>query len=95
MQHLEAKLAKKFSDAGINWLIIGSQTKPYKPPKIEWVQEIVDAADKAGIPVFLKENLAPLIVSQNASSVERLGIVMRHEDETILDLGLRQEFPNG
>lgn len=30
-------------------------------PKIEWVQEIVEAADKAGIPVFLKDNLAPLI----------------------------------
>jgi len=25
-------------------------------PKIEWVQEIVGAADKAGIPVFLKDN---------------------------------------
>lgn len=29
-------------------------------PKIEWVEEIVRAADKAGIPVFLKENLMPL-----------------------------------
>lgn len=27
---------------------------------IEWVQEIVEAADKAGIPVFLKDNLRPL-----------------------------------
>lgn len=45
----------------INWLIIGAQTKPYKPPKIEWVEEIVQAADKAGIPVFLKNNLAPAL----------------------------------
>jgi len=30
-------------------------------PKIEWVQEIVDAADKADIPVFLKDNLKPLV----------------------------------
>lgn len=29
-------------------------------PKIEWVQEIVKAADRAGIPVFLKDNLSPL-----------------------------------
>ncbi len=43
--------------AGIKWVIIGSQTKPYKPPKIEWVQEIVRAADKAGVKVFLKYNL--------------------------------------
>jgi len=43
-----------------DWDIIGSQTKPYKPPKIEWVQEIIESADKAGIPVFLKPNLKPL-----------------------------------
>jgi len=41
----------------INWVIIGAQTKPYKPPKIEWVEEIVKAADQAGIPVFIKNNL--------------------------------------
>jgi len=41
----------------INWVIIGAQTKPYKPPKIEWVREIVEAADRAGIPVFQKNNL--------------------------------------
>ena len=29
-------------------------------PSIEWVREIVQAADKAGIPVFLKDNLMPL-----------------------------------
>lgn len=47
----------------VDWVIIGAQTKPYKPPKIEWVKEIVEACDKAGIPVFLKENLAPIIKS--------------------------------
>jgi protein gp37 len=30
-------------------------------PRIEWVREIIEAADAAGIPVFLKENLKPLI----------------------------------
>ena len=33
--------------------------------KIEWVQEIVKAADKAGIPVFQKDNLAPLLGKDN------------------------------
>lgn len=47
----------------VNWVILGSQTKPYKPPKIEWVEEIVRAADKAGIPVFLKDNLKPLYIA--------------------------------
>jgi len=32
-------------------------------PKIEWVEEIVSACDKAGIPVFLKDNLEPLLGS--------------------------------
>jgi len=53
---------------GIDWIIIGAQTKPYKPPKIEWVQEIVEAADKAGIPVFLKDNLKPFIVKVKDNS---------------------------
>ena len=30
-------------------------------PKIEWVREIVEACDKASIPMFLKENLRPLL----------------------------------
>jgi protein gp37 len=30
-------------------------------PRIDWVQEIVQAADKAGVKVFLKDNLRPLI----------------------------------
>ena len=45
----------------LDWVIIGAQTKPYKPPKIEWVQEIVEAADRAGVKVFLKNNLYPLL----------------------------------
>lgn len=45
----------------LDWLIIGAQTKPYKPPKIEWVQEIVEACDKASIPVFQKDNLKTLL----------------------------------
>jgi len=44
-----------------DWVIIGSQTKPYNPPKIEWVQAIVEAADEAGVPVFQKDNLKPLL----------------------------------
>lgn len=42
---------------GISWVVIGAQTHPNIYPKIEWVHEIVEACDKAGIPVFLKNNL--------------------------------------
>ena len=45
----------------VDWVIIGSQTKPTVMPKIEWVREIVEAADKAGIPVFLKDSLLELV----------------------------------
>ena len=44
-----------------DWVIIGSQTKPYDPPKIEWVQAIVETADKYRVPVFQKNNLKPLL----------------------------------
>lgn len=50
-----------FTASGVNWVILGSQTKPYKPPKIKWVEEIVRVADKAEIPVFQKDNLKPLL----------------------------------
>ncbi|KKM70643.1 hypothetical protein LCGC14_1438730 [marine sediment metagenome] len=54
-------LADWLNSGIVNWLIIGAQTKPYKPPEIEHVKEIVEAADKAGIPVFLKKNIEPLL----------------------------------
>jgi len=49
-----------FSYMPVDSLIIGAQTKPTVYPKLEWVEEIVEAADRAGIPVFLKDNLWPL-----------------------------------
>lgn len=49
--------------SGINWVIVGQQTPVRKStmPKIEWIQDIIDAADAAGAPVFLKDNLKTLI----------------------------------
>ncbi len=43
----------------IDWIILGQQTPVSKKiePKIEWIREIVEAADNAKIPVFLKNNL--------------------------------------
>ncbi len=64
----------------IQWVIIGAQTKPYKPPKIEWVEEIIRACDKAGIPVFLKDNLDLIIPWDGIFRVKYAG-------------ALRQEMP--
>ena len=54
---------------GYNWVIIGAQTKPYKPPEIEWIEEIVQACDKAGVPVFIKNNLYPLLGLGDGKSI--------------------------
>jgi len=41
----------------LNWVIVGAQTGPYKPPRRGWVEEIVNFGRAYGIPVFLKDNL--------------------------------------
>jgi len=65
----------------LDWVIIGSQTKPYKPPELKWVWEIVQAADKAGVAVFLKDNLDSIIPYTT---------LFRTQDRK-----LRQELPDG
>ena len=76
---------------GIKWVIIGAQTKPYKPPKIEWVREIVEACDKAGIPVFLKDNLKPLLTSNFKGE----DVIESHNLWAFKYFKLRQEMPKG
>jgi hypothetical protein len=50
-------------NAGINWLIIGQQTphNQLTEPNASWIAEIIEAADKVKIPVFLKNNLKPIL----------------------------------
>ena len=59
-------VAKSLKIAGIKWVIIGRLTGygHRYDPKIVWVEEIVRACDKAGVKVFLKDNLEPLLVKQ-------------------------------
>lgn len=52
--------------------------------KIEWVREIVEAGIKAGIPIFLKDNLRPLIQSTSLA---------KHHDLWVEGFKLRQELP--
>jgi len=83
-------MPNKLKESGINQVIIGAQT-PYNPktaPKIEWIEEIVQAADKAGVSVFIKNNLAGLLSHQDRWAFS--------QDENIPEmLRLRQEIPNG
>jgi len=47
-----------FAFEGIRWVIIGAQTGPgAKQPDIKWAGAIIRETVKAGIPVFLKDNL--------------------------------------
>lgn len=46
---------------GISLVIIGSQTQPYRPPEVAWVEEIAAAADRTGTAVFIKNNLKSLL----------------------------------
>ena len=84
-------IKKALLDAGINWVIIGAQTKPYKPPKIEWVEEIVKAADSAGISVFLKDNLRPLLFCKRHG----MDVIESHNLWAVKHFKLRQEMPVG
>ena len=54
-------LDEVFKNCTISWVLIGAQTKPTIMPKIEWVQEIVQACRTANIPIFLKNNLEPIL----------------------------------
>jgi len=84
-----------FGKPGISWVIIGAQTKPYKPPKVEWVKEIVEAADVAGVPVFLKDNLKPLL-KQSGLNINAFWADKRDAAGfEPLHLELRQEMPCG
>ncbi len=74
----------------VDWVIIGAQTKPTVMPKIEWVQEIVKACDQAGVKVFLKDSLKPLMkpVYEQAGCISNF---FQGGDGEIP--ALRQEFP--
>jgi len=81
-----------FESGGINWLIIGAQTNPTVLPRIEWVQEIVKAADTAGVKVFLKNNLEPLLRGHNLNDLKGLIETPKGEGGNFT-WKLRQEVP--
>jgi protein gp37 len=89
--------------AGINWLIIGQKTPMSQKttPKIEWIKNIVESANKADIAVFLKDNLGKLFIEDYRKTY----IIFKEETLSNIDLfypileeepnkrQLRQEFP--
>lgn len=48
----------------IDWIIIGAETGRNKEkvvPASDWISKIVNEADQAGIPVFMKDSLIPIV----------------------------------
>jgi len=74
-----------------DWVIIGQQTpiRAATTPKIEWVREIVEACDKAGIPVFLKNSLKPVLPGEYPFYKSATGALFGIK----WDMYLKQEFP--
>jgi len=68
--------------AGIDLVIIGAQTRPFRAPELAWLKDLVDIADKAGAKVFIKDNLYDFLMKQP------------HDDRFWEDMStLRQELP--
>ena len=54
--------------AGIEWIVIGTETgrrKGKTVSKPEWVWSLADQAHTLGIPVFMKEDLVPIMGEEN------------------------------
>jgi protein gp37 len=95
LQHIPMQPTYELAKDFCNWIIIGAQTKPYKPPKVEWVRDIVEAADAVGIPVFLKNNLTN-IFTDNLNPYPSWAFkdgCYTDEKHPWVDLHLRQELP--
>jgi len=52
----------------INWVVIGAQTSPYRPPSRHWVDQIMREAALAGVPVFQKDNLSQALTDTSGDS---------------------------
>jgi protein gp37 len=70
---LQPPLEKRLQ--GWDWLVIGAQSGSHaKQPQISWVKEIVEGCDKAGISVWLKDNLRPLFIPEDCRKPNALTI---------------------
>ena len=61
---MEKKRPQNFLLTGIEWIVIGTETgrrKGKTVSKPEWVRNLTDQAHTLGIPVFMKEDLLPIM----------------------------------
>ena len=51
-------IAEDLPIAGIDWIIVGGQTGPNAvKPEDEWIENLINLCEEAGVPIFLKNNL--------------------------------------
>jgi protein gp37 len=65
---------------GIEWVIVGAETGNRKSkilPELEWIIDLVESAEKADVPVFLKDNLPEEIGSALGSHIQDFPGAMR------------------
>ena len=55
------------AQCGLKWIILGAETGNRKgkvSPPLSWIHNVVSQADKAGIPVFMKNSLKDIVPSE-------------------------------
>jgi len=72
----------RLKNSNIDWVVIGALAHGQPQPKREWVKEIVEACDQAGVKVWLKNNLQQILLDEDWAWV-------KHDD----GYDLRQEVP--
>ena len=88
-------LSQEIKDAGINWLIVGAQSKPYKAPDLAWVEEIAKAATQARIPLFVKDNLEKACLEVTKKELGQFSFweKVSHSSGELVGVQLKQEIP--
>lgn len=65
---LLADIPKVDFKINVDWMIIGAETGNRKgkvTPKLDWIKNICDQADRNNIPVFMKDSLIKVVGSEN------------------------------
>lgn len=76
----------------LDWAIIGAQTQPFRPPQVDQVEELVYTCIDAGVLVFLKENLIPILPKTIPFYVPPKGWSRQKKE---IEMVYRQEVPWG
>lgn len=57
---------------GIDWIIIGAQSRPNLQPKAEWVEDLVTEARRVNAAIFIKNNVKTIPVSAHPQEWARV-----------------------